>query len=523
MVRYIHSFGGTSEGALIRVACTGETDALDVANIIRSRASTERGRTACAIWLEDVDRLAPEVQRELQGWIAFAPPEGLLSTYRVRWLGTLLDGPSLEVGLENALSGLSFTLPSLRNRPHLIVPIATDTARSWCEARGERSRPLDDSATRALLEYTWPGNLRELEAVVVQSLSASAANPLTARELVYGGAPFGNPLPPAFTNEIAPGATDLPAPTPAEPVVDSVSPQKSTPNLENDLTDFEITSVESGTELVGFGVEPLDAGSPHVDSATEPDWLNISNEAIDQLDSPAPDATEATELDMFTLEEDSVDQRRGALIQLADAVAHEFLNPLASIRTFAQLLPTRYSDEAFRKNFANVVDADVSRPTDVANRLSAFAALGAPLQEPVDATGMLEQLLEARRERIHERNLLVLTELDHDRPLVLADSAQLRFALESVLDQALELVPSQGDLFIASKYHEQQGQGSSLRILVRCGTARPNEVDTSGTSPARHSLRLAMADWVVSGQGGRFALDSAGSGWFVIVLDLPAP
>ena len=251
--------------------------------------------------------------------------------------------------------------------------------------------------------------------------------------------------------------------------------------------------------------------------------VTSSEETIDLPEILAPDAAEAPALDTFTLEEDSVDRRRSALVKLADAVAHEVLNPLASIRTFAQLLPTRFSDEEFRTHFADVVDSDVTRAADVANRLSAFAALAAPLQEPVDATGMLEQLLEARREQIRERNLLVLTELDHDRPLVLADSAQLRFALESVLDQALELVPSQGDLFIASKHHEQQGLDSSLRILVRCGTAQPNEIDTSDTSPVRHSLRLAMADWVVSGQGRFFALDSAGSGQFVIVQELPAP
>jgi len=478
MVRYIHTFGGTAEGALIRVACTADTDIDDIANTIRSRARTERGRTACAIWLEDVDQLALEAQRELQGWIDFAPPEDLLSTYRVRWIGTLPEGPKLEAALENALSGIAFTLPALRDRPHLIVPIATDTARSWCEARTERHRRFDDSAARALLEYTWPGNLRELEAVVVQSLSAGAANPLKARDLVYGGAPFANGNAEESTRE----------------------------------------PVSSGTEPVDSGIEPVSTGTEPVDSGIEPDWLTLSEERIELPEILAPEAAET-----FSLEEDSIDQRGRALVQLADAVAHEVLNPLASIRTFAQLLPTRFSDEEFRTQFAEVVNADVMRATDVANRLSAFAALGAPLQEPVDATGMLEQLLEASRSRIRERSLLVLTELDHDRPLVLADTAQLRFALESVLDQALELVPNKGDLFVASKHHHQQGLGSSLRILVRGGTAQSNAVDTSDTSPLRYSLRLAMADWVVSGQGGRFALDSAGSGWFVIVLDLPAP
>ena len=96
MVRYLHAFGGTSDGALIRVACTEETGIHDITATITSRARTERSRSACAIWLEDLDQLAPEVQRELQGWIDFAPPEGLIQTYRVRWIGTLRDDPLLE-------------------------------------------------------------------------------------------------------------------------------------------------------------------------------------------------------------------------------------------------------------------------------------------------------------------------------------------------------------------------------------------------------------------------------------------
>jgi signal transduction histidine kinase len=262
------------------------------------------------------------------------------------------------------------------------------------------------------------------------------------------------------------------------------------------------------TEMLDSEPEAAPAAGEHGDAIEPMATTAIAPKVLPEEDSRA---------------ENPLDPPRSTLRQLADAVAHEVLNPLTSIRTFAQLLPTRFADEEFRTRFAEIVEGDVMRATRVANRLSAFAALGAPHREPVDATGLLEQLLEARRKRIRERDLLVLTELDHDRPLVLADTFQLRFALEAVLDQALELVPTRGDLFVASQHHEQHHLGSSLRILVRCETAQTGDLDTSGVSPARHSLGLAMAEWVVAALGGSFALDSAESGWLVIVLDLPAP
>lgn len=505
MVRYLHTFGGTAEGALIRVACTEQTSIHDIAATISSHARTERARAGCAIWLENVDQLAPAVQRELQGWIDFAPPEDLLKTYHVRWIGTLGDDTPLEPALDTALSGLLISLPSLRDRPQLIVPFASDTARSWCEARAERPRRFDDSAAQALLEYTWPGNLRELEAVVVQTLSAGSANPLTARDLVYAGGPFARVNAGATRNE----ATGPPS-WPEEPLRDPH------PHPDSSATDSSQDPAWLGApdEAVEASETPGFARAPTEDLARED--LDLGD-AIARRDSTA-----RNDAGVFAAKEPG-SRPQGPLRQLADAVAHEILNPLASIRTFAQLLPQRFADEEFRTQFADIVESDVMRATDVANRLSAFAALGPVAREPLDATGMLEQLLEDRRAQFREHNILVLTELDHDRPLVFADDAQLRFALEAVLDQALELVPAKGDLFIASRHHDPEGAGSSLRILVRCGTAKTEGEDTTVASPVRHSLRLAMAEWVVNAQGGRYALDSARSGWLVIVLDLPAP
>ena len=106
---------------------------------------------------------------------------------------------------------------------------------------------------------------------------------------------------------------------------------------------------------------------------------------------------------------------------------------------------------------------------------------------------------------------------------MLLQGIDLTFELTDGTSQAVIFTDPQGDLFVASQHHEQQSLGSSLRILVRCGTTQTDEVDTSGVSPIRHSLRLAMAEWVVKDQGGHYALDSASSDWLVIVVDLPAP
>ena len=65
-------------------------------------------------------------------------------------------------------------IPPLRERPASIAGLVEAAASRFCGAHGERPRRFDDDALRVLDEYPWPGNLRELEAVVAQSLAASA-------------------------------------------------------------------------------------------------------------------------------------------------------------------------------------------------------------------------------------------------------------------------------------------------------------------------------------------------------------
>src|SRR5215470_5712653 len=53
--------------------------------------------------------------------------------------------------------------------------------------------------------------------------------------------------------------------------------------------------------------------------------------------------------------------RLASLGVLSAGLAHEIRNPLAAMRTFAQLLPERWQDEEFRREFAYVAVAEVDR------------------------------------------------------------------------------------------------------------------------------------------------------------------
>jgi transcriptional regulator with GAF, ATPase, and Fis domain len=91
------------------------------------------------------------------------------------------------------LNVFPITLPSLRERGEDIPLLAQHLANRFARAMPKPVRPIPDSVARALQQYDWPGNIRELENVIqraiilspdgvisINDISLSSAKPATA-------------------------------------------------------------------------------------------------------------------------------------------------------------------------------------------------------------------------------------------------------------------------------------------------------------------------------------------------------
>ncbi len=469
LARYVHAFGGTAGGELIHLPCTPDTRVEDLRAGLAAWSQRERDREACAIWLQDLEKLPVETQLQLRSWIEFAPPEGTLRTSLSRWIGTASEAPppSLDPALAQALAGISIRIPPLCERTAAIEPLVRSTAEEWCRERGEPPRRFAEDALAALREHPWPGNLRELEAVVVETLAAHPADPVRAEDLRAEGRAFAGP---ALVRAMSAG----PAP-PAE-------------------------------------LEP----EQHVAAPVEDEGDARAPDAPEEELAPAPPPREAP-----GPVESGEDLRR-----LVGAVAHEVRNPLVSIRTLSDLLPAQYDDAEFRDRFSRLVGAGVRRIEEVVERLGRLAALKPSEPGTVDVAALCEALLDARREEVQDRRLLVLKELDHSQPLALADPDQLQFAFEALINKVLDLVPDRGDVYLASKHHAQGlRDGPGLRVLIRFRSPAALASVRSGESlaVADHALEFVLAELLVRAQSGTLNVSAPESGETVIVIDLPAP
>jgi signal transduction histidine kinase len=216
----------------------------------------------------------------------------------------------------------------------------------------------------------------------------------------------------------------------------------------------------------------------------------------------------------------------GADQQLFQALAHELRNPLVSIRTFASLLPERWEDESFRTEFREQMERDVGRLEGRLERMARYAALHPVADESVNVSAVLLELLDERRPAIEARRLLVLRELETERPFAQGNAAALRFAFESLLSVALDWTGERADLYLASRHHPTGlDGGAAMRVLLRFhGGGEPTDLGTGAGPLSRRevSLDLHLAGVLIQEMGGIFTVD-ANDDETVILVDLPAP
>jgi DNA-binding NtrC family response regulator len=189
LARYVHAFGGTTGGALISIDCPSIAGAPELASEIARGAGRSRARSSLTVCLEEVHRLPPQLFSELRSWIEIAPPQGIQQTTWLRWIGTAAEPfatpPEMESGLLDCLGGITVRIPPVRERPKLVPTLVHETTLAWAEAHGARPRRFSEGAIEALREYPWPGNLRELEAVVLRTLAGDASDPIPASSVRF--------------------------------------------------------------------------------------------------------------------------------------------------------------------------------------------------------------------------------------------------------------------------------------------------------------------------------------------------
>jgi signal transduction histidine kinase len=216
-------------------------------------------------------------------------------------------------------------------------------------------------------------------------------------------------------------------------------------------------------------------------------------------------------------------ERLAAAGQFATGMAHEIKNPLSAIKTFAQYLPEKYDDPAFRKKFFRIVQAEIDRINEIVRELSDFAK-PAPLQlQPVKVAQLVEDTLSLLSNQCLEHGVEIEKHFLENGVKIQADPQQLKQVLLNLLLNSLEAMPQGGKIEVTTATGQE---GLSLRITDTGTGISPDQQkhvwDPFFTTKERGmGLGLAIVKGVVERHGGQIALSSRPGQGTTVEVNLP--
>jgi signal transduction histidine kinase len=151
---------------------------------------------------------------------------------------------------------------------------------------------------------------------------------------------------------------------------------------------------------------------------------------------------------------------------LAARLAHEIKNPMTAIGTFIQLLPHKYDDEEFRRDFYQIAMDETMR---VNNLITELLDLVRPKESHFaygDLHDLIEKMVLLVSPQTREKRIQIKRQYDQSTEQIWMDSEKMKQIVLNLLSNALEFTPQDGKIDIATKHQSENGDSRTISIEV---------------------------------------------------------
>lgn len=213
-----------------------------------------------------------------------------------------------------------------------------------------------------------------------------------------------------------------------------------------------------------------------------------------------------------------------AVGEMASAVAHGIRNPLAAIRSSAEL--AQVGSEAARHEASEDIISQVDRLEEWIRMLLSYAHPVAGQLERVDLRAMVADCMRQQSKELERRAIATSTELPPDLPPVRGDPLLLGQVIGGVIANAMEAIGSRGRIAVSAMCGVDR-----VQVVLRIADSGPGMTaeqvrrafEPFYTTKARGlGLGLPLARRIVQRYGGSIAITSAQQAGTTVEVVLPA-
>jgi len=139
---------------------------------------------------------------------------------------------------------------------------------------------------------------------------------------------------------------------------------------------------------------------------------------------------------------------------LGASLAHEIRNPLVSIKTFVQLLPTRHQDAAFRDKFFRLMTDEVARIDRLTEQLLELASPRAYLAQMIELHAVLRTSLELVAPKAADKQVQIITDFSASPDQAYSDPSAIKQVVLNLCLNAIQAAESvEGERWVKISTH----------------------------------------------------------------------
>jgi len=222
-------------------------------------------------------------------------------------------------------------------------------------------------------------------------------------------------------------------------------------------------------------------------------------------------------------------EKLASIGSMVSQLAHEIKNPLSSIRTFTELLPEKFQEEEFRKEFFSLVSGEINRIDALINRMLNLGKVNIAEYKTISIREIIKDTLSSLSIHLREQNIRIKTTYCREPLLIWGDPQGLREVFSNIIINSIQAMPEGGNISISIQRKKRRGtDGNFLEINITDEGGGISEKYLHRifdpfftTKPQGSGLGLYICYQIIQGHGGEIRVKNTSSGAnFTILLPL---